>query len=567
MVHVSHVCADLKGGVDTDLGEKTLIVGPNGRGKSAVVNAVELALGGSASDIVGRAEVRRESDLLALGDGSGLSVTATLSDGRVATWETKSTKGGGAKKAKHVKPIRSAFPVREVREALGGSSDTARSWLLGRIAADVTREQVVSWFDADQQARYEAWAAGAKQVDEIDLLLGATAGLGAELRANRAESKALEATIKEIGSDLSAEPTRAALDAMEHECSALWTKYQTALKRAGAAESGVNVDELRAAAESLIQQYDRAQVALEHMTADMSGVAPLSEMDDRVVTTREALIASHDLHTSNGLSHCLVCAAPGPVDHQGRADSLARANADLLARRERWRWLDAKKAEAKGALSIAQGAIDAFHAAAKAAEGKETDKGAGAAAETLETQWRAAHDEFNRCKAAASRWEAARSKKERIDHLKRDSRDLDSLLDATKSAIDRLLKHQQQQFVRLVGSYLLPTDEFALELERGGKPVCRFGLVRDGTLHTALSGAEWARLTLALACAASAAEEPDVLRVFTPEERAFDPHTLNGVLRALTNAPGQVILTSPVRPKGRIPKGWTIVDVDASPTE
>ena len=85
------------------------------------------------------------------------------------------------------------------------------------------------------------------------------------------------------------------------------------------------------------------------------------------------------------------------------------------------------------------------------------------------------------------------------------------------------------------------------------------GIQPDGFLHTALSGAEWARLTLAIACAAS--EGMDGLRVFTPEERAFDPATLRDVMAALSEAPGQVIITSPVKHKGRLPKGWTVIDL------
>ncbi len=86
------------------------------------------------------------------------------------------------------------------------------------------------------------------------------------------------------------------------------------------------------------------------------------------------------------------------------------------------------------------------------------------------------------------------------------------------------------------------------------------GFVRSGGfLHTALSGAEWARLTLAIACAAS--ENTPGLRVFTPEERAFDPATLRDVMVALAEAPGQVLITSPIKHKGRLPKGWTVIDL------
>jgi len=83
---------------------------------------------------------------------------------------------------------------------------------------------------------------------------------------------------------------------------------------------------------------------------------------------------------------------------------------------------------------------------------------------------------------------------------------------------------------------------------------------RDGVLHTALSGAEWARCTAAIA-AALTADQP--FAVIIPEERAYDAKTLAQVMRALSNASGQVILTSPVKPAGKTPAGWTVIDVEA----
>jgi hypothetical protein len=115
-----------------------------------------------------------------------------------------------------------------------------------------------------------------------------------------------------------------------------------------------------------------------------------------------------------------------------------------------------------------------------------------------------------------------------------------------------------------VQSHLPASDKFALVLSENKKPVCRMGFRRGKTLHTALSGAEWARLTLALGCA-TYKDSPETLAIFTPEERAFDPQTLREVMVALENAPGQVILQSPTKPSGRTPKGWTIVEMQSEP--
>jgi hypothetical protein len=84
-------------------------------------------------------------------------------------------------------------------------------------------------------------------------------------------------------------------------------------------------------------------------------------------------------------------------------------------------------------------------------------------------------------------------------------------------------------------------------------------------LHGALSGAEWARVTAALALATC--PESPVPAVICPEERAFDPQTLAEVLEAFSvgvagmgeEAP-QIIVTSPVRPDP-MPTGWTVIEV------
>ena len=123
-----------------------------------------------------------------------------------------------------------------------------------------------------------------------------------------------------------------------------------------------------------------------------------------------------------------------------------------------------------------------------------------------------------------------------------------------------LTKKSKDVFVEKVQKHLPPEDQFDLVLKEGKREVCKFGFRRNDVLHTALSGAEWARLTIALG-AACMPEGDGVLALLTPEERAFDPDTLQRVMEALDGAPGQVILTSPVGPTNPV-KGWTHIVVE-----
>ena len=111
-------------------------------------------------------------------------------------------------------------------------------------------------------------------------------------------------------------------------------------------------------------------------------------------------------------------------------------------------------------------------------------------------------------------------------------------------------------FVAKVQSFLPKTDTFGMKLRDGEREVVSFGLVRDGFLHTALSGAEWARVVAAMSSACVPAGK---YACIVPEERAFDPETLRDVMAALSACHHQVILTSPVKPK-KVPQGWVVVE-------
>src|SRR3990170_4964685 len=124
---VDKVESSIKGGVKAKLGRKTLVLGANGLGKSAIVNAVELAGTGKASDVAGRSVLAKDADLFMLAPPGAdhVSARAHLSEGAgMAAWELK--KGHRAKRT----GPEIAFPLRGVEEALLGSAETARKWVL-----------------------------------------------------------------------------------------------------------------------------------------------------------------------------------------------------------------------------------------------------------------------------------------------------------------------------------------------------------------------------------------------------------------------------------------------------
>jgi energy-coupling factor transporter ATP-binding protein EcfA2 len=544
----------VKGKVEADLGPKTIIVGPNGSGKSRLVNTMELALLGFASDVVGRAEMRKESDLITLAAGDDLIAEATLSDGRVSSWSTKRTKTG-AKKADHVKAINAYFPVQDVRAALTGSVETARKWLLQRIASSVSRSDVTRYLTAESAERYEKKA---KLVtgDEVTILVSVLESARSEKRSKTAEMTALEKTLATLGGDLGAEPTEAQIAEATENYNLALRVYEGAVAAGAMVAAKPDPEEVKAKALAVIGERDTVSAELEGLApyiAQFGG--PLTPQEDALRYIRFTLAESADIHVKHGATTCLLCENGQPFDAAARAAALTEANKDAALR---------EKLNSKVQDLAAKVATLTEHATALVAEyqrvvAEPSFMQSGTSVDEARLAMQNASGKLNAITLTAKRYTELRGHKEQERTLKRAIRDAEELAEGCSDAVGALLKTATVDFIKKVQSYLPETDKFDLVLNDEDKEVCRFGFVRDGNLHTALSGAEWARLTLALACAANKPSS-DTLLVFTPEERAFDPHTLRSVLVALTDAPGQVVLCSPVKPAGKLPKGWTMVE-------
>ena len=558
-MHITKIKSNIKGGIDQELGEKTLIVGPNGIGKSAIVNAVELALGGTASDIVGRTEVKREMDLLVLADGVRVFASAEFSDGQVASYEALSNKRGGAKKATHVCPLSASFPVRDVRAALTGSTDTARSWLLSKVVQDVTRDDVMAWFTPEATQLYSQYAK-AEHKSEIDILLFVRQAAAKKARAEKKRLGTEKDLLERLGGDLDPEPTASTLEAARKDETDALTAYEMALKASAKAGIEEQAERLKTIARKCIEEMDNAQRDAEEIRGLTPPGPDVTEQEGALVERVHALAAIHQLHINLDAEGCLVCEREGSVDHARLAGTKNDICLQMAARQE---WWDVARSVTALAGTTAERAEQAVREYQDMAATVAQLDDSGTDIEEAKGVWERAQMQKVALEGAARQWANLRSQKDSIRLLRADISDLEELVESTKQAVNRLVKSAVVTFEEAVQSYLPETDKFKLVLEADGKEVCQFGFDRGAFLHTALSGAEWARLTLALACAS--APESEFL-VFTPEERAFDPGTLREVMAALSDAPGQVIITSPIKQKGRLPKGWTIVEVGETST-
>jgi len=299
----------------------------------------------------------------------------------------------------------------------------------------------------------------------------------------------------------------------------------------------------------------------------MTPPGPLPQPGEtRLMALRNQLLVLHGQHLELGVSGCLLCDRDGPVDHHALRAERIQAN-HAVSERQRW-WLSHTEKKHKFLLlqDEIQAATEAYHSTQAFINDMESP---ARDVEQVKAEWHKSQMLYIALKQTVEQWSVLRGQQDVLRTLKADISNLEDLLHNGKQAVNRLLKTAVDRFSKSVQSYLPEADIFKLRLEDlEGKEVCQFGFKRpdksggncEDVLHTALSGAEWARLTLAMACAVS--EGQAGLKVFTPEERAFDPSTLREVMTALSEAPGQVILTSPIRHKGRLPKGWTVLDLD-----
>jgi ribosomal protein S18 len=123
--------------------------------------------------------------------------------------------------------------------------------------------------------------------------------------------------------------------------------------------------------------------------------------------------------------------------------------------------------------------------------------------------------------------------------------------------ISEAIKQAQDVFCDRVTKYLPKeqSSEFIMDLSDNH---CRIGLKVLGVDCYAVSGAEWVIMVLAIAAAINEDQE-NVLNVFIPEERAYDPFTLESMMKSLANVQGQVFLTSTITPN-TVPDGWEAIE-------
>lgn len=583
--YVTHVESNVKGGVNCVLGPRTLVVGEMGAGKSAIVNAIELALSGRVSDVVGRAEVAKEAELLALAPGRKGPLTATvkLSDGATASF---SLGAGRSKKSEHTVPASIdpafVFPLRAVREAVLGGPDTTRKFFLSLVAGGVKEADVLARITPALHARFKQALVPSKANSAVDKLLDALEEAGAQQRQANATVKATEEAAAQAAQGLPPLPTEEQLKTAKDALAAAQAELERVLTTRARAEQARNAQDNLSVQREHITQVEAelaskrvtlaaANARLQELNVAMANVqapAPLTEVQ------RAAAALMLDMGVRANTVDIVPCHACGCSLPAGAAQDRARAaSARLEERTKQSRERNTLEERIQrgnavvGELTMRVGQLEqdldrttSFMKAAGAAvvndglpaDAMGTSRAAVATAEAALKQLEQAHASYS----------AVQRARESALDAKLNAESWEKLIEECKRTVKELLDAGIGGFVAKVQARVPAGYTFDLRLREGAREVCQHGFVRDGVLHTALSGAEWAieQAAIASVVAETWAKEGQVF-VVVPEDRGLSPKALGTVLAAFASCPAQVIIATPTRPVS-LPEGWTMIDAD-----
>ncbi len=208
MNHVGKIETNIKGHhAATELGQYTLLVGPNESGKSRIAEAVQLALSGSAWGLLWRAKtVKSGSQLDALrpSDEAGVFAEATFADGGVARWSMQEGSRPSRAGANGV-----CLPVAELHHVLAGSPDGIRTFFYEWLVSESKREDIDARINQRFQETLDQLLGAKANTAKLPDLIAKAAELKREHAANAKGSSALLGTFSGI-----AYISNAALDAL-----------------------------------------------------------------------------------------------------------------------------------------------------------------------------------------------------------------------------------------------------------------------------------------------------------------------------------------------------------------
>jgi hypothetical protein len=370
------------------------------------------------------------------------------------------------------------------------------------------------------------------------------------------EIKGAELILESIGDSVDAMPSDETMSKMRFAVSEAREILDASIR---AANSGMTQEEKEAELNRLAEQYnawERNIITSEQQKKDLVGQLP--QKGENV----DAAISIVDVAVKHGLEQCPVCSSQVGLSHlttcqefyQNQVQQWEQQSQSILSKIAT---LDESIKSSTGNMRAVQVDIE------RVREVVVRSKDARAIpVNEAQSRLEVAMDALGKMEIVRERWNDLTNAQSRIKSLAADHESYRALRIACEKAVGNLLSEQTRAFTELVQKYLPDHWVFKIELMDGDREVFRMGFERDGRLHCALSGAEWATVITAVGMAVASQLGDDEPAVLVPYDRAWDTRTLSAVMRGFLNFDGQVIIASTVRPLGRPPKGWTIIDMD-----
>jgi hypothetical protein len=416
---------------------------------------------------------------------------------------------------------------------LGGDISKVVGWLEGQVLGNFKLDQVL---DQLPPAVRDAVTELAKEQTSVHLDLGGLAQLAKRkatklTRAANARLKTVENVTQGLATPLSGQDR----DALLEERKQLQKKAKKTVTPRTAEERKIEFSQLAA-------RFKQAKAVVD-------AYVPPEPEDPKVAASREKLnrvlrlIAEHE-QAAGEKAVCMVCGTQkGPEERsiwQGRVEaSLSRLpsppESDFAAA-SNYRETLARMERMKARIRELAALIKEQEVAADPSERIQQITEALAADDAVRQAWQNAKAE--RVVSANDKVLAANLKTARA-----------SLEEAAKTLVDE----RKRVFTEKVGQYL-HHETLGVDLASG-----RLGFIRDGALHTGLSGAERSEMLLALG---SAVADPSTPSLLVPEDRGWSSDKLTEVMTALSACPVQVVLVSTVHPT-EVPDEWTIVSLES----
>ena len=501
------------------LGPKTIIVGPNGSGKSAIQQSLQLSLVGSADDLLGRMGVRDGGLLMSMVSDDRLAIHAKLNTGGDYTFLAKDSG-----RPVHDSSVTASLPLHQVREVLESGPANARKAFLGWAAADVTAHDVADSVPAIYRAKYRDIAeAMGRGKNAVDALLAVIEYVGKRQRDAAKEATGAETLLTSMTEDLDNCPT-------EEQTKAALSFSNDMHARLMAGQNLVNTHA------TLSRRVQDIQLKL--AAPEVSQVDPVEQ------DFYKGMAFASTVAVDRGLTACPLCSSNVGAGH-------------LVACRNFY-----GQAAKELSSSVGPAVNRPFLKEQLRTTLVELESMQLPVVDTLKAEAEDAQNKYFELRNLADRWANLVKARDTAAEMGRESETYKGMKKELETVVGDLLKRVSGGFCERVQAFLPKGWTFGMQLVDGAKEVFRLGLLREGKLRAALSGAEWATVTCAIAMTITTSLKPEQPALVMPEDRGWDASTLSEVLKAWSSFDGQVVIGTTTKPK-KVPTGWTVIELSA----